>query len=215
MHSPLDTHFSLSSQSLPTLQSKVAALEKVYETWTAGDAGAEEEEDETDDDNHNHKGVCFHTGEPQCEEEVPAKARRPTMRWDGVTKGMSSEDPFAELNWVKGNPFTSAMHSGLHTLHATQVGTVGEGGPDVDAMDDETQREVMKILRSPSWDYKQVSRPIFQRPWQDFHDSPPRVLMCPLYTASFVLGVDVQGHLGRHHETHETCLTENEQKRMA
>ena len=76
MHSQLDAHLSLSSQSVATLQSKVTALEEVYETSTAGDAGAEEEEDETDDDNYNHKGVCFHTGEPQCEEEVPAKAPR-------------------------------------------------------------------------------------------------------------------------------------------
>ena len=62
MHSQLDAHFSLSSQSFATLQSKVAALEEVYKAWTAGDAGAEEEEDEMDDDNHDHKGVCFHTG---------------------------------------------------------------------------------------------------------------------------------------------------------
>ena len=210
----------------------MAALEDAYEAWTAGDAGAEKEEDKMDDDNYDHKGVCFHTGEPQFDEELPAKARRSTTRWDGVAKGLPSEDPFADLNWVKGNSFTSAMHSGLHTLDATQVGAVGKGGrpipslfndtgkeatfempgipqasvdfpladflsavsqdkstpeqepevklrgifgktgtdrPDAEALDDETRREVMKILKRPSWDGKQVSRPIFQRQWQGFH----------------------------------------------
>ena len=283
MHSQLDAHLSLSSQSFATLQSQVAALEEVYETWTAGDAAAEEEEDETDDDNYDHKGVCFHAGEPQCEEEVPATAWRSTTRWDGVTKGLPSEDPFADLNWVKGNSFTSTMHSGLHTLDATQVDAVGKGGrpvpslfndtskeatcempgnpqasvdfpladflsavsqdksapeqepevklrgnlgktgtdrPDVEALDDETRREVMKILKRPSWDGKQVSRPIFQRQWQGFHgywfkrcgsDTMAKILLtalpvltCPVYAASLVFGLDVQGHLGRHHETHVT-----------
>ena len=110
MHSQLDAYFSLSSQSFATLQSKVAALEEVYEERTPGDAGAEEEEDKTDDDNYDHQGVCFHTGEPQFEEEVPAKARGCRTRWDDVAKGLPSEDPFADLNWVKGNSFTSAMH---------------------------------------------------------------------------------------------------------
>ena len=125
MHSLLDAHFSPSSQISETLQSKVAALEEVYEAWTAGDAGAEEEEDETDDDNYGHKGVCFHTEDPQFDEEASAKARRTTTRWDGVAKRIPSEDPFADLNWVKGNSFTSAMHSGLHTLDATQLEKAG------------------------------------------------------------------------------------------
>ena len=99
----------------------------MYEAWTAGNEGAEEEEDKTDDDNYDHQGVCFHTGEPQFEEEVPAKARRSTTRWHGVAKGLPSEDPFADRNWVKGNSFTSAMHSGLHTLDIMQVGAVGKG----------------------------------------------------------------------------------------
>ena len=268
MHSQLDAHFSLSSQSFATLQSKVAALEEVYETWTAGDAGVEEEEDETDDDNYDHKGVCFHTGEPQYEEEVPAKARRSTTRWDGVAKGLPSEDPFADLNWVKGNSFTSAMHSGLHTLDATQVGAVGKGGrpipslfhdtskeatfempgipqasvdfpsadflsavsqdkstseqepkvklrgifgktgtdrPDVEALDDEIRRGVMKILKRPSWDGKQVSRPIFQRQWQGFHgywfkrcasDTMAKILLTALPESSRTLYTQLHLFLG-------------------
>ena len=80
MHSQLNAHVSLSSQSLATVQSKVAAFEDVYKTWTAGDAGAEEEEDETDDDDYDHTGMCFQPGEPQCDAEVPAEARRPTTR---------------------------------------------------------------------------------------------------------------------------------------
>ena len=39
----------------------------------------------------------------------------------------------------------------------------------MEALDDETRREVMKILKPPSWDGKQVSRPIFGRQWQGFH----------------------------------------------
>ena len=39
----------------------------------------------------------------------------------------------------------------------------------MEALDDETRREVMKIRKRPSWDGKQVSRPIFQRQWQGFH----------------------------------------------
>ena len=231
MHSQLDAHISLSSQSFATSQSKMAALQEVYETWTAGDAGAEEEDVDTNDDDYDHTGVCFHTGEPQCDTEVPAKARRPTTRWDGVAKGLPSEDPFADLSWVKGNFLTSSMHSGIHTLDATQVGGVGkERGlipslfidtskeatfempgipqasvvfpladflfavfqdksapeqepkaklqglfgktgsdrPDVEVMDNETQREVTKILTRPSWDGKQMSRHIFQRQWRVF-----------------------------------------------
>ena len=230
-HSQLDAYILLSFQSFATLQSKVA-LEEVYETWTASDAGAEEEEDQTDDDNYDHAGVCFHTGEPKCDAEVPAEARRLTTRWDGVAKGLPSGDPFADHNCVKGNSFTTAMHSGLHTPDATQVGAVGRGGrpipslfndtskeatiempgipqasvdflladflsavsgdrtapeqepevklwelfgktgpdrPDVEALDDETRREVMQILKRPSWDAKQVSCPIFQTQWQGFH----------------------------------------------
>ena len=41
--------------------------------------------------------------------------------------------------------------------------------PDLEALDDDTRREVMKILRRPSWDGKQVSRPIFERQLQGFH----------------------------------------------
>ena len=134
MHSQPDAHFSLSSQSFATLQSNLAAFEEVYEAWTAGDAGAKAEEDETDDDIYDHKGVCLHTGEPQFEEEVPSKARRSTTRWDGVAKGLPNEDPFADLNWVKGNSFTSAMHSGLHTLDATRVGAVGKGGRPIPSL---------------------------------------------------------------------------------
>ena len=162
---------------------------------------------------------------------MPAKARRSTTRSDGVAKELPSEDLFADLNWLKGNSFTSAMHSGLHTLDATQVGAVGKRGlpipslfndtskeatfempgipqasvdfplakflsavsqdkstpqqepevklrgifvktgsdrPDVEALNDETRREVMKILKRPSWDGKQVSCPIFERQWQGF-----------------------------------------------
>ena len=231
-HSQLDAHLSLSSQRFADLQSKVAALEEVYEAWTAGDARVEEEEDRMDHNNCGHKGVCFHTGEPKFDEDVPAKARRSTTRWDGVAKGLCSEDTFADLNWVKGNSFTSAMHSGLHTLDTTQVGAVGEGGqpipslfndtskeatfempgipqasvdlplavfpsalsqdkstpeqehevklrgifgktgtdgPDVQVLYDGTRQEVMKLLKRPIWDGKQVSRPIFQRQWQGFH----------------------------------------------
>ena len=141
MHSQLDADVSLGSRSFVTLQSKVAALEEVYETWTAGDAAAEEEEDEMDDDNYDHTGVCFHTGEPQCDAEVPTKAWCPTTRWDGVAKGLPSEDPFADLNWVKGNSFASTMHSGLHTLDTTQVGAAGKGGRPLPSLFNDTSKE--------------------------------------------------------------------------
>ena len=48
-------------------------------------------------------------------------------------------------------------------------GKTGTGRLEVEALDDGTRREVMTILKRPSWDGKQVSRPIFQRQWQGFH----------------------------------------------
>ena len=232
MQSQLGLHISLSFQSFATLQLKMAALEEVYETWTSGDAGAEEEEDERDDDDYDGTAVCFHTGEPQCDTEVQPELKRPTTRWDVVARGSASEDPFSDLGWVKGDSFTSALHSSLHTLDASQVGAFGKGGrpisslfndsrkeatfemrgmpqasvdfpfadflsgvsqdksapeqepevklrglfretgtdrPDVETLDDETRQEVMKILKGPSCNGKQISRPIFRRQWQRCH----------------------------------------------
>ena len=45
------------------------------------------------------------------------------------------------------------------------LGKTGADRPDVEALDDETRQKVMEILKSPSWDGKKVSRPIFQRQW--------------------------------------------------
>ena len=47
-------------------------------------------------------------------------------------------------------------------------GKIGKDRPDVEALDDETRREVMKILEGPISDGKQISRPIFERQWQGF-----------------------------------------------
>ena len=63
------------------------------------------------------------------------------MCWDGVAKGLPSEDPFADLEWVRGNSFTSTMHSGLHKLDATEVGAVGKGGRPIPSLFDDTSKE--------------------------------------------------------------------------
>ena len=48
-------------------------------------------------------------------------------------------------------------------------GKIGKDRPDVEALDDETRREVMKILKRLSWDGKQITHPIFERQCQGFH----------------------------------------------
>ena len=233
MRSQLDALSPLSSQSFATLQVKVAALEEVYEKWVAGEAVANEEGYEMDGDEDGHIGVRFRSWESDSDGEVKsaAKDRKPPSRWDGVSRGSPSDDPFSDLSWVKGKG-ASCMQASSYTLDASTMGSYGKGGrpipslfkndsteatfdmpgitqasvdfpmadflaavsqgndspeqepdvklrglfgkigkdrPDVEALDDETRHEVMKILKRPSWDGKQISRPIFERQWQGFH----------------------------------------------
>ena len=79
-----------------------------------------------------------------------SKGKGRTTRWDGVAKRSPDKDPFSDLSCVKGDSFTTPLHSRLHTLDASRVGPVGKGERPIPFLvNDSSKQATFEMQGSP------------------------------------------------------------------